>query len=430
MGMLGQVKQFHRDQKRFLSSQITASVFNNIISGVFMTGLLLYIGVAPSRTGIFLSIPLLANIFQVLLGRMWSRFRDYKSAMNRLILISRYGILSVAIIPLVMRGMPIWIRVCAAGIILTVSYTLAASAGIHLNFWMVSTVDTGMQGTFFSFRDRIVVAATLVISLTAAWMLDRLETCGMEYAGFALAFFFAAILAVADYQIIRRIEYAGTEHNAGRDRIIPVRHILEENRRFVKFLIYILCLNMALNMANPYYNSYMLDSLKLKYIQVTCMTALQVVVQIAVSAVWEKIGNRIRWSRILNTTVMILGMQFFVWAFVTEKTIFLLPIIFVTSGMISTGLVTGQFMIPYEFIDRNRAMACLSISTGVAAAGGFAGSIAGSMLISSLKECTIFVGSISIGSMQINMMVSGAALLLTVLYAEYIFAGESDKHTF
>ena len=385
MGMLGQVKQFHRDQKRFLSSQITASVFNNIISGVFMTGLLLYIGVAPSRTGIFLSIPLLANIFQVLLGRMWSRFRDYKSAMNRLILISRYGILSVAIIPLVMRGMPIWIRVCAAGIILTVSYTLAASAGIHLNFWMVSTVDTGMQGTFFSFRDRIVVAATLVISLTAAWMLDRLETCGMEYAGFALAFFFAAILAVADYQIIRRIEYAGTEHNAGRDRIIPVRHILEENRRFVKFLIYILCL---------------------------------------------KIGNRIRWSRILNATVMILGMQFFVWAFVTEKTIFLLPIIFVTSGMISTGLVTGQFMIPYEFIDRNRAMACLSISTGVAAAGGFAGSIAGSMIISSLKECTIFVGSISIGSMQINMMVSGAALLLTVLYAEYIFAGESDKHTF
>lgn len=425
-GMLTQVRRFKKDQKRFLHSQIIASTYNNMVTGVFMTGLLLQIGIKSSKIGIFLSIPLLANIIQMAMGNVWNCFQNYKKVMNRMVLFARLGILSIVFIPLATE-IGFDTKVFMAGSILIVSYTMASSAGIRLNYWMVNSISVEKQGTFFAFRDRLVVGITLLISFCASYLIDYLKARKLEYVGFAVAFGIAAFLACTDYFILKRIEHKKSKEQQEKLQWSSYWKILKKDGRFLRFIIYMLFLNLAMNLANPYYNSYMLDNLGLKYIHVMVLTALQVCIQIAVSSIWGKIANKMRWRKILNITVFILGIQFCIWALVTRESLGIIYIIFISSGLISTGLVTGQFMAPYEFIRNNHHMAYLSLCTSVSALGGFAGSLLGSKIITIFQGKLYQFCGVEIGPMQVNMIVSGGALLGTAVYAKILLNNRMDK---
>lgn len=391
-----------------------------------MTGLLLQIGIKSSKIGIFLSIPLLANIIQMVMGNVWNYFQNYKKVMNRMVLFARLGILSIVWIPLA-TGIGLNTRIFITASILILSYTMASSAGIRLNYWMVNAIPVEKQGTFFAFRDRVVVGITLLISFCASYLIDYLKARKLEYVGFAAAFGIAALLACTDYFILKRIEYKRSIEQQETLQWSSYWKILKEDRRFFKFIIYMLLLNLAMNLANPYYNSYMLDNLKLKYIHVMALTALQVCIQIAVSSLWGKIANKMRWSRILNITVFILGIQFCIWALVTRESLGVIYVIFISSGLISTGLVTGQFMAPYEFMRSNQPMAYLGLCTSISALGGFAGSLLGSKIITMFQGTFYRFCGVEIGPMQVNMLVSGGALLVTAVYAKILLNNRMEK---
>ena len=103
--------------------------------------------------------------------------------------------MSIIMIPVFLPGRDVRIagmfsaRTAMAVVILTFAYTIAASSGIRLNYWMVNTVDTHMQGTFFARRDRIVVAITTVLSFVGGILIDELRANDREYIGFAAVFF-------------------------------------------------------------------------------------------------------------------------------------------------------------------------------------------------------------------------------------------------
>ncbi len=414
---------FRPEQKRFLASQVMASVYNSLVSGVLMTGFLLYLGVAPSKVGVVLSIPLLANIFQLMLERIWSRLPDSGRTINRLVFTGRMLILSIILIPLLLPGQDVLIagslsaRTAMAGVILAFAYTIAASSGIRLNYWMVNMVDADIQGTFFARRDRIVVVITTVLSFLGGILIDELKANEREYIGFAAVFLAAAVIAAADYAIIRKIPYVEMHPVQEKQSFLKYVGCLRSDRRFGMFLFYMFWLNFATNMANPYYNAYMLDQLHLSFTHVMLLTSLQVLTQMLVAPIWGRIANRIHWNRILLVTTAALGVQFFIWPLVTSQSMGLILVIFFTSGLIATGLVTSQFMIPYDYIKPERAMAYLGLATAVTACGGFIGSFTGSRLISWMEQVTLVIGRMVFGSMQINMIISGILILGSVCYA-------------
>lgn len=429
-GMFAQVCRFSSSQKRFLISQIIASTYNNIITGVLMTGLLLYIGVKPSRVGVFLSIPLLANVLQIFVGKFWEKFNNEKNAINRIVFISRLCILSIIFIPIMFgkeSGEQRSLGVVLTGIILFFAYIFASSSGIRLNYWMVNCIEPATQGTFFAFRDRIMVIGTTAIGFLASYLIDWLTEIEMEFVGFATAFFIAAVLSLFDYEVVKKITYYEVKKKKANLQFEQYFNILKNDRKFRYFIIYMFFMNLALNLANPYYNVYMLDYLGLPFTKVMMLTTLQVCVQILASSFWGRIANCTSWRVILNWAIAALGTQFFIWPLVTKNTIGLIYLIFITSGLIATGLVTGQFMAPYEFIRIKHSMLYLSLCTSISACGGFAGSMLGSKIISSLNEFTIQFGNMSFGSMQINMIISGAMLWGTVLYARIFLRKYSNE---
>lgn len=425
--MLLQVLSFHSDQKRFIISQIITSIYNSIISGVLMTGLLLYLGISTAKVGIILSIPLLANILQIQLAGLWSRYITSKKNIIRMILLARLLILSIVFVPIIVpadsiriNGAQISIRGIVVSGVLLLAYVIATDSGIRQNYWMVNTINSDIKGTFFAFRDKVVSGMTIVISLTLSYIIDILKKSSKEFLGFVIAFTIAAVLALVDYLVMKRAEDLDYTTDRSDLSIRKVMTVIKGDRGFLLLLPYLFILSFSLNIANPYYNVYMLNKLHLTYTKIMLLTVIQVIVQILAASLWSKIVNRVNLKSILSGVTLILGIQFIVWSFVRPESIGLIVVIFITSGMIATGLSTSQFMLPFEYIKPDYALSYLSLTSAISAVGGFLGSVTGANIILGLDKIRIKILFLEFGAMQINMVVSGIMILLTVCYMIFV----------
>lgn len=392
-----------------------------------MTGLLLYLGISTAKVGIILSIPLLANILQIQLAGLWSRYITSKKNIIRMILLARLLILSIVFVPIIVpadsiriNGAQISIRSIVVSAVLLLAYVIATDSGIRQNYWMVNTINSDIKGTFFAFRDKVVSGMTIVISLTLSYIIDALKKSSNEFFGFVIAFTSAAVLALVDYLVMKRAEDLDYTTNKSDLSIRKVITVIKGDRGFLLLLPYLFILSFSLNIANPYYNVYMLNKLHLTYTKIMLLTVIQVIVQIMAASLWSKIVNRVNLKSILSGVTLILGMQFIVWSFVRPESIGLIVVIFITSGMIATGLSTSQFMLPFEYIKPDYALIYLSLTSAISAVGGFLGSVTGANIILGLDMISIKILFLEFGAMQINMVVSGIMILLTVCYMIFV----------
>lgn len=392
-----------------------------------MTGLLLYLGISTAKVGIILSIPLLANILQIQLAGLWSRYITSKKNIIRMILLARLLILSIVFVPIIVpadsiriNGAQISIRSIVVSAVLLLAYVIATDSGIRQNYWMVNTINSDIKGTFFAFRDKVVSGMTIVISLTLSYIIDALKKSSNEFFGFVITFTSAAVLALVDYLVMKRAEDLDYTTNKSDLSIRKVITVIKGDRGFLLLLPYLFILSFSLNIANPYYNVYMLNKLHLTYTKIMLLTVIQVIVQILAASLWSKIVNRVNLKSILSGVTLILGMQFIVWSFVRPESIGLIVVIFITSGMIATGLSTSQFMLPFEYIKPDYALIYLSLTSAISAVGGFLGSVTGANIILGLDMISIKILFLEFGAMQINMVVSGIMILLTVCYMIFV----------
>lgn len=238
-----------------------------------------------------------------------------------------------------------------------------------------------------------------------------------QIAGGAYNTLVAGIISVLDFWTLKDVEYTTeTGKKNGRPFFKCIKEVWEE-KTFLRFESYIFFLNFAVNIANPYYNAYMIDRLHLKYTTMMLLTILLAAAEIAVAGVWGKLGTENTWWRILKFVTKILGVQFIVWSFVTEKSIGLIVAIYISSGLIATGLSASQFMLPYRYVNRENVMSHMSMHTAVVALGGFTGSAAGSFMIKVLENTEFYVLGLPFSSMQINMAISGSMIIITGIYA-------------
>lgn len=418
--------QFNYDQRLFVYQGCISACVNTIISGVFMTGYVLWLGASEASVGIVSTIPLLSSVLQIFTVNMWHHFRDHKRWTIFFILLARLLIVSVILIPLVLpkdQKVKIFFimvdqRTALISFLLLASYVFGAASGLKLNFWTVYTVERSLRGTFFSTRDRVNIVLTTALSLGASRVIDVFKKGGNDYIGFVFIFSCVIILAVFDFTVMNRITYPEQLNEEEKLSIKNLVKIPIEDKTFCKVLIYLCLLNFGMNIAMPYFNVYMLNHLKLDYTKIMLFTILQISIQVIMAKVWGRIANVTSWSKILMVTTSVLGIQFFVWIFVTKETLFLLPLVFVIAGLIGSGMNMASFNLPYGYLSNKSSTAYLSLVMAFGAISGFLGSITGANIISSFSKFNLRAGFIHFGSMQLNMGVSAVLILVSVAFSK------------
>ncbi len=416
------VKQFNSDQKRFLTSQIVGSTYNILITGALVTGFLLYMGIPIYYAGLLMSIPMLANVAQVLIDHIWNYFPKSGRMISVMVLSARLLILTIVFVPVLLHTSDLSsshvtaMRIVGVAAIWLPAYILSAGSGIRMNFWMVSTFPAEYSSALLAYRDRIVIGISSVLSFIIAYYIDSLSGTKNEFYGYVLIFAIACMISITDFIILKDVKNTNAIEKKEEKPFVKCVRDIRDNKNFLRFECYIFLLNFSINIANPYFNAYMIDRLHLKYVSIMFLTILLAVTEIAVAGLWGKIGTEVTWGRILKWVTTVLGVQFIVWAFVTAQSVGLIIVIYITSGLIATGLSAAQFMLPYHYIGKENVFTYMSAHTAVVALGGFVGSVAGSLIISTLKNLNFLVLGFPFSSMQVNMLVSGFLILITTVY--------------
>lgn len=194
-------------------------------------------------------------------------------------------------------------------------------------------------------------------------IIDSLEPLGKAYTGFLIVFGLTAVLAIVDYLIMTKIAYPDKAIIEDRlSKKVGVRAIFK-SCQIKKIFIYLFLVNFGLFISMPYYNSYMIQVLELKYMSITMLTTLQILLQIMVSPYSSRMIDRVPMNRILLITTTVFLLQFILWAFVTKQTIILIVIIFLTTGIVGGGHSIALFNLPYDYIDERMSNLYLSMAT-------------------------------------------------------------------
>lgn len=416
------VRKFNRNQKHFLMSQIVGSIYNTLISGVMITGFLLYMKIPVYWAGILVSIPMLSNVIQVLLDHLWDYVRLSGRMITGMVFIGRMLILSVVFVPFFIHnfsGNPVSLvmfKIVLVAAIWLPAYIISTGAGIRMNFWMVNSFPAEYSSSLLAYRDRIVIGISALLSFGMGYYIDLLEGSANELVGYDIVFIVAGILCFLDYLLLKDVS-GQIKNREVRPFFSSLKEIVKD-RKYMVFECYIFLLNFSINIANPYFNAYMIDRLDLKYVSIMGLNVLLAAIEMAVSGLWGKIGMEISWERILKAVTTILGIQFLVWSFVTEKSIWIILVIYITSGLIATGLSASQFMLPYRYVNEDNVFVYMSMHTAVVALGGFSGSLSGSQIIRMFSNIEFQVLNLPFSSMQINMIVSGILILISTVYAK------------
>jgi hypothetical protein len=182
---------------------------------------------------------------------------------------------------------------------MAVYWAAGFSAGSAWNAWMVGLVHSRLRPTFFARRSRLS-QVTLSISLIGGGaLLHFLAGRDAVLRGFALLFGLAALSRAASARFLGRQSDTPPDLSA---RGQPPRELFRTLARGPsgRLFAYLIALQMAVNVASPYFTPFMLRELELPYGAFAGLTATSFVSRIAVLPLLGRLARRYGARRLLT----------------------------------------------------------------------------------------------------------------------------------
>lgn len=260
----------------------------------YMTVYLLTLGAARQQIGLLSSLSNLAAAILLIPAAM---LVERTGERKRITLIGAGGS-RVAI--LLMALLPMFLRTSTALIWVVLGLALLREAFANLGFpgWMALTGDIiplEGRGRYFGTRNFIMGVSGIITALVIGEAITRIGSP----LGYQLAFLLAVLLGIISMAFFGRLKDPTKENRATLQVHNSFKQILQSlkgQRQFIIFCFFTAVWNFSINIAGPFFNVYMVDTLKMTaaLIGLTAVadTIAHMLVQRRVGALADKWGNR------------------------------------------------------------------------------------------------------------------------------------------
>lgn len=270
-------------------------------------------------------------------------------------------------------------------------------------------VPTFMRGRYFSLRNLLMGIATLVATPLAGWMIARLTLGGSApLFGYQVVFILSLVLGlVATWYFAQIHEPAEMRMRvAGRAHKSSVLELLRGNRALFGFVVNAFVWNMALQVAAPYFNVYLVTRLGGDAGTVGVVTSISALTALLGQVLFGRLMDRKGAVWVFLATgfpIVVLPMA---WAFYTDA--FQVGINNLFGGFLWAGFNLANFNLLLLLTpDNDRARAVALYQTAV-----FAGAVIGPMIGGYLADNVSF---------PLVFLVSGAGRLIAMVF--FVFFG-------
>ena len=255
---------------------------------------------------------------------------------------------------------------------------LGALAGLSWFSLMGDIVPPEERGRYFGKRNAILLAIGIIVTLSAAFLLDFLKMQGKLLIGFSILFFMAILARGVSVLILRKYEDPDEKKkklNAGFFHFLKSIH----KTNYGKFVIYVAFLNFAAMIASPFFTVYILEELKLSYTWLTIINLAQSVSMVFFMLIWGKFADRYGNKKTLVIGSVLIPLLPLLWIFNQNPYYLLIPMFLGGIGWAAFNLASSNFV--YDSIESEKRAAYLAYMNVVAGIGIFLGAGLGGIII-------------------------------------------------
>ena len=196
--------------------------------------------------------------------------------------------------------------------------------------------------------------------------------------GFLIVFVVAAASRFLSSRVFSRVPDAAL-HVPDDSKFTFWRFIIRARySNFVKFVIFVSCMNFAVSISGPYFAMYMLTSLKLSYAEYTMVVASMVLAQFAVMKAWGKVSDQFGNRQILRMCGLLVSLNPFMWLMCSDLWFILLTQLY--SGIFWAGFSLAAANFVFDAVTPQKRARCFAYQPIINGSFVLLGSVIGGWL--------------------------------------------------
>ncbi len=343
---------------------LTTQTMGTLTGGVFLVAFALMLGASNMVIGLLAAIPSLAQLIQIPAIYIVEKYRIRRAICVYSTALSRIFWLVIALIPFLFSietGLTVLI------IALFLHSALGGIGVCGWNSWMRDLVPHDRLGSFFSKRMSLAAIVGSILSLAAAFYIDRWKNVFPEYElyGYSALFFVGFLAGMLGVYFISTIPEPCMAQAERRQKFLS---LISQPFKDVNFRNLIMSLgpwNFAVNLATPFFIVYMLKSLELSMSFIITLTVLSQITNLAFLRIWGRYSDRFSNKSVLTICGSLFMLCVLAWTFTTmpEKYILTIPLlvtIHVFMGISTAGVALTSGNIGFKLAPKGQATAYLS----------------------------------------------------------------------
>lgn len=304
---------------------VFAALFSNVTGGVLLSSFFLELGAHSTDLGLLAAAPMLANLLQPL-GAYISELVPSR----HLYCLWIYGLSRLLWIFLALGiGWTTWQQtdlhwlLLGTMVITLLSHLLGALGSAAWLSWMAVLVPRRLRGRYFGFRNSAANLTTLIsvplISLAIShWFGGSIQGYGIVLGAGVIAGFvslaFQGLMVDVNPQIQQTLSSAPNQPTGGAATDSTQSSASGSIRSsLIAFLVYFTLWTFAVNLSAPFFNLYLLDSLKLDISQVTLYNSLSAAANLILLVFWGRLADRLGNRSILLSVGILVAATPLLW---------------------------------------------------------------------------------------------------------------------
>lgn len=349
-------------KKNIVRDGLATESMTALSGGAFLVALALLMGANNFQIGILAALPTFTNLFQLL--SIWLVRRS-----NNRRAVSVYSLI-IARTHLILAGLTALFFSNTSGpntiiIFLFFYYFFSSVSGPSWNSWMKDLIPENTLGTFFSARTRNTQILNVIVSISAALLIDYIRRFypGAELQAYAYMFITAGIAGLTGTIFL---SYTPEPISVmSKENILKLLLIPLKDGNFRNLLIFNSAWVFALNIAIPFFTVYMMTTLGLSIAYVILFSITGQLFSIFTVSLWGKFADRYSNKTIISICGPLYIACIIAWSFVgifshQYGNFILLGFIHVFSGISTAGINLSLTNIGLKLAPKRNAIVYLS----------------------------------------------------------------------
>ena len=393
-----------------------------LVSGAFLSKLLLSIGMSDALIGIissFISLSYLFQLFSIFVVQRITNTKRFAVLFHSLGQVLFMFIYLVPFLPFEYKHKEL---------LVIISILLAYFGNYFVNSiiyrWGNSHVLPTRRGRFSATKEMISLATGTVVTLVAGYVMDAFELAGNLESGFLFCSFAIFIFALCDFICLMLIKNKIKTPEEKREKA-PLREVIKNtlgNKNFLNITALQILWDVGRFVTVGFISTYSLNVTELAFTvgSVQIISLLGHGTRFVISRPFGRYSDKHSYAKGIELGLVLAAIAFGSAMFMTPTTRFLYIVYMIFQSSCHAGVGANLLNVTYSYVNEKYVSEAMAIKNSISGICGFFASLVASALLTDVQaNGNVFLG-MSLYGQQVLAAISFLVMIIAILFTKFV----------